>query len=372
MKPRVLFICPLPPPFGGLANNTQLLLRSELASRFGIDLLDTSRKIVRIRLHKRGIANLAHVIRCTVQLIRHLKSVRYGVVYLKSTSDVSFFREVLFMLVAKLAGVPTVLHFHANQLRYLFSGKSKLCNLVLSLCLLPADSVIYLSDSLREGFESILYFKRSRMEVLNNVVETHLFDGERAFTKTGREVLFVGRLTEEKGIWDLLHVISDMSTDYPDVTFTLAGVAESLEDEARIHAFCEERNIASQIRFLGQVEGEEKTRAFVSADLFVFPSYEEIFPNVLLEAMAAGLPVVSTRIFCIPEIVVDGEHGILIEPGDRGALRIALITLLKDDALRGHISSANYRRAREHYDVSVAADTLTCVFESVTARNGWG
>jgi len=273
------------------------------------------------------------------------------------------------MLVVKMLGVPTVLHFHANQLRYLFSGKSRFCNLVMSLCLLPADVVIYLSDSLRTGFESILYFRRSKMEVLNNVVETRLFDSEPC-SKTGKEVLFVGRLTKEKGIWDLLQVIAEMAEDYPSVTFVFGGVGESPEEEVRIRAFCEDHKLGSQTRFLGRIEGEEKTRAFLSADLFVFPSHEEIFPNVLLEAMAAGLPVVSTRIFCIPEIVVDGDNGLLIEPGDRAALRNALSVLLDDDALRSHVSRANHRRARDYFDVKIAEETLTRVFEGLCSNPG--
>jgi glycosyltransferase involved in cell wall biosynthesis len=359
MKERVLFVCPLPPPFGGLANNTRLLLNSRLSSLFDIDVLDTSRKIVRIKLHRRGLGNATHLLRLVVGLVICLRRGRHATVYMKSTSDISFFREAIFLVIAKAFGKRTVLHLHANQLRYLFSGRNLLCNLLFSVCLWPADHVIFLSDSLREGFSKMTYWRRSRFEVLNNVVETAAFAGNPDRGRgAGVQVLFVGRLTEEKGFWDILRVAPEILRRHADVRFVFGGVGESIVDEAEIRQYCRESGIEHRLVFLGRIDGAEKISTYLSSDVFLFPSREEIFPNSILEALASGLPIISTRIFCIPEMVEEGVNGFLIEPGDLKALKERLEALIADTTLRQEMRTRNRRRAVEKYDVQVAVRKL--------------
>ena len=92
--------------------------------------------------------------------------------------------------------------------------------------------------------------------------------------------------------------------------------------------------------------------------MFLFPSREEIFPNSILEALASGLPIISTRIFCIPEMVEEGVNGFLIEPGDLKALKERLEALIADTTLRQEMRTRNRRRAVEKYDVQVAVRKL--------------
>jgi len=270
------------------------------------------------------------------------------------------------LLIAKGFGNRTVLHFHGSPLRYFFSGKSRLCNMLLSLSLLPADTVLFLSENLMVGFAKSLVFKRSRLRVLNNVVVSNAFarDNSRANDLPVR-VLFVGRLTREKGLWDILELAPRLLSDFPNLEFVFCGVGESEEDEDEIKQYCREHGIEKATEWKGKVEGESKLDAFSSTDLFVFPSYEEIYPNVLLEAMAAGLPVISTNIFCIPEIITEGQNGFLIEPGDTVALEDRMRRLLSDETLRGAMSKNNTERANALYDVEVAVQTLTNEFSDL-------
>jgi glycosyltransferase involved in cell wall biosynthesis len=97
-------------------------------------------------------------------------------------------------------------------------------------------------------------------------------------------------------------------------------------------------------------DGDSLRRLFLEADLFVLPTLADCTPLAITEAMACGLPVVSTRLAAIPEQVVHGETGLLVPPGDPGALARAVGALLDDQAHRRDLGSAGRARAERFYD----------------------
>ena len=116
--------------------------------------------------------------------------------------------------------------------------------------------------------------------------------------------------------------------------------------------------LAAQVEFLGWVAGEAKQAQLAQADVFVLPSYNEGLPVSLLEAMAYGVPVISTRVGGIPELVRDGIDGFLIEPGDRAALEDRLRRLAEDARLRQTMGDAARADIARRFDVArMVADT---------------
>ncbi len=135
----------------------------------------------------------------------------------------------------------------------------------------------------------------------------------------GRAVLFVGRLSAPKGIYDLFDAIPYVIERHPEAHFVLVGVAESDAMEPVIRAEAERRGIAPCITFLGSLEGRNKAAAFVTSQMIVVPSWTEASPVVIPEAMAGGLPVIATAVGAIPDFVKDGENGFSIAPKDAPA-----------------------------------------------------
>ena len=132
----------------------------------------------------------------------------------------------------------------------------------------------------------------------------------------GKDILFVGRLAEVKGVPLLLEAFARLRPDHPDATLTIVGDGElrgALQAEAVAKGL-------DDVRFTGAIGQAEVAEAFAKSSLFVLPSYAEGVPVVLMEAMASGRPVVTTRITGVPELVEDGVSGVLIEPGDIDAL----------------------------------------------------
>jgi glycosyltransferase involved in cell wall biosynthesis len=180
-------------------------------------------------------------------------------------------------------------------------------------------------------------------------------------------ILFVGRLSKDKGAWDILEMARGLAASGARFRIDMVGIAETAEEEAALRERVREGGQAERVFFHGYQTGEAKARLFEEADVFLLPTYAEIFPNVLLEALAAGLPVVTTDVPVIPEMIQDEVHGHVCKPGDVAAFTRALLDLIGDPDKRRRMGRANRKEAETRYDVSVAVKTLGDLFDEVLA-----
>lgn len=196
-------------------------------------------------------------------------------------------------------------------------------------------------EAVARHYREWLRLPPSKLTVILNGVEPAA-KGERDREAARREleipeghpvIGFLGRLHPQKGVDLLLEAFSDVVIQYPRALLLIAGKGPMMEELA---AQAKERGLKERVRFLGECE---KPRRFLAAlDLLVLPSRWEGLPNVAIEAMAQGLPVVATGVGGTPELVVSGEAdhprpdetGILVAPGDVGELARAIMALLAD------------------------------------------
>jgi phosphatidylinositol alpha-mannosyltransferase len=182
------------------------------------------------------------------------------------------------------------------------------------------------------------------------------------YPRPGKAVLFLGRFDERrKGMDVLLRALPAVVAQFPDVQVLIVGRGdeEELSEEAG--------PLADHLRFLGLVDDDEKASALRSADVYCAPNLGgESFGIVLVEAMAAGTPVVASDLDAFRRVLRDGEAGRLVPIGDGDALAEALIEVLGDDALAArYVKAAN--TAVRRYDWSVVAQQIMRVYETVAA-----
>ncbi len=180
------------------------------------------------------------------------------------------------------------------------------------------------------------------------------------YPRTGGTVLFLGRFDEpRKGMAVLLAALPALVERFPDVEILVVGRGD--EDELRGDA----GDLAGHLRFLGQVSDAEKASALRSADVYCAPNTGgESFGIVLVEAMAAGTPVVASNLDAFRRVLADGEAGWLAPVEDSDALAEALIAVLGDAELRARYVKAG-TAAVHRYDWSVVADEIMMVYETV-------
>jgi len=180
------------------------------------------------------------------------------------------------------------------------------------------------------------------------------------YPRPGKTVLFLGRFDEpRKGMAVLLAALPALVEHFADIEILVVGRGD--EDELRGQA----GDLAGHLRFLGQVDDATKASALRSADVYCAPNTGgESFGIVLVEAMAAGTPVVASNLDAFRRVLDDGAAGLLVPIEDPGALAEAVVTVLTDDTLRaGNVAAAS--EAVRQYDWQVVADDITMVYETV-------
>ena len=199
--------------------------------------------------------------------------------------------------------------------------------------------------------------RRPRAEVVDEVRRDHRRGG-------GPLLVFVGRVVEEKGVEDVVEAVALLAPDLPDVSAVIAGTGQHVE---RVRARASRLGVADRVHLPGWVPPADVPSWFAAADVAVAPSrigpggWTEGQGLSIIEAMAAGRPVVSTTTGGIPETITDGETGILVPPADPAALAAAVRTLVASPARAADIG----RRASESVAARFSHEASVSRFESV-------
>jgi glycosyltransferase involved in cell wall biosynthesis len=183
-------------------------------------------------------------------------------------------------------------------------------------------------------------------------------------------VLYLGNLVREKGVFVILDAIPLVRARCPGAHFVFAGAWWSPKDGAEAEHLVQERNLSSCVEFTGRVAGDRKWEIVSQSDVLVFPTFfrYETFGLVLLEAMGAGLPVITTRRAAIPEIVEEGVNGLFVAEQNPGDLAEKIVTLANDPAFRARMAEANRQKYASFYTVEHYGQRMATVFDELLAR----
>lgn len=337
---------------GGVSAVVNIYRRAGLFGRFPIHYLAT---------HRDGSAfdKLSLFAKAWFSFVWLLLSRQVKLVHVHGASRASFWRKLSFLLLAYTFHVPVIFHLHGASFdKFYEKNCGTFGKWLVRLVLDRAAALVVLSEQWRTWIQKIS--SNRNVHVINNPIE--LVDTLANIDGANHTILCLGRLGKRKGTYDLLDAVARLVPRYPALTLMLGGDGELAEVGKR----AEELGIAGNVRILGWVSGGDKARLLEQASIYTLPSYAEGLPVSVLEAMSAGLPIVSTPVGGIPEAVGNGVEGLLVTPGDIDALASAFDQLLSDAALRKRIGDA----ARKKVESSFATTHVLPQLESLYRELG--
>jgi glycosyltransferase involved in cell wall biosynthesis len=322
---RFIYIaCPWTPVGGGMFKVADYLIQAQTSqsTHGGVELrpLDT-------RGGGHAATSLWVLTKALAKLVRGRLGGKLAGVHVNMAERLSLWRKSAILVTCRALGVPAVLHLHAAQLHHYYRAlPSVLQRLTRWVFSLP-ESVVVLGTAARTFVTEELGVPPQRVEiVINGVPEPVSAPHRRSAAPDMRKVLFLGNLSERKGVSDLLRALATPGFDTAKLQVCLAGGG----DVPAYQAMARILGVESFVQFEGWCDQARVAELLAQADVLVLPSYDEGLPLVILEALAHGVAVVCTPVGEIPSALSDGINALFVTPGDIEGIAQALQKLLAE------------------------------------------
>jgi len=362
-RPVVLLLGPHRAAVSGVSTHLNLLMDSSLAEDFelvhfqvGSEGRDESAITRWLRLAASPFALFATI------LFRHVSLVHINT----SLNTRAYWRDVAYLFIAKLLRARVVYQVHGGQLPHEFFAGRRLATGFLRWTLRLPDLVLLLAQVELDAYR--IFVPEQNLVRLPNGIDTRPYarvPTVRTRAEHPLRLVYIGHLNREKGLYEALQGLRLACELGVDARLMVAGRGP---EEGRLRRYAQALGIAARAAFIGPVFGDEKVKLLSTADLMILPSYAEGLPYALLEAMAAGIPVIATPVGAIPDVVTHGTHGHLVAPRDGRAIAQALVNVNGDREALSWMSRACRRRIRAAYSIDRVAGEFSLLYAELSGR----
>jgi glycosyltransferase involved in cell wall biosynthesis len=370
---RLLFVGAFPPRgrqvFGGNVTACRILLKSSFSNRLELDLLDSTQ--ISNPPPSLGVRFLGAV-RRSIAFVGRVERDRYHVVLLFVSAGASVAEKGAMAWYARLRGVPAVLFPRGGAL--IDACRRSRLQRIWTRFAFGGAAVIFCQGERWQKFavETLGRSPASAPVIPNWTATPDLLTlGHRRRKREADRpprLLYLGWLEKAKGIGELLEACR-LLAPYHAFHLTIAGEGH-YSDTAR--ETVRSNGLSERVVFAGWLDESAVRHYLASHDILVLPSWFEGLPNAMIEAMAAGLAVVTTPVGSIPDYVTHEEHALLVEPRDSRALAGALARLIADPQLRNHIAETGREMASRRFSVGNAVDLMIDQFRALARERQHG
>lgn len=353
---RVLLISPLGGVVGGIAMWTKHIV-SHMAtlSDVNITLCDFSRKIAGLTISnpiKKWLSAAYDYIWLTHNAIQKVKNFNGDVVHICTSASFLLIKDILILQAAKKKGLRTCIHFHFGRIPQLANKHGWEWKLLLKVISIADTAIVMdkMSFSTLEdnGYQNVVLIPNPISEEVKQIVDNTIAK------RIDRRLLFAGHCISTKGVFELVRACKTI----PNIRLRMIG---AISDNMRKELTEIAGNGNEWLEIKGQVSFKETIREMKSCDVFVLPTYTEGFPNVILESMACGCPIIASSVGAIPEMLEEEEgrhYGILIDPQNEMNLKTAIHTLLSNDNLKVECGNNARKRVYARYNIQTVSNQL--------------
>lgn len=282
-------------------------------------------------------------------------------------THISFLEKAIMHLVAKLFGIYTIIFPRANIFIY-WCKNNLLKLLIVKKLLVNINKVICQGEEMKSFFVKDVRLPENRVCIIKNWTLTPQIQklGKKKlnqFKIHNKKFLFIGWLIKEKGIFELIDAFIEFKKKYHSAELFIAGDGEEYNSLKKI--IQNNHYIYDSCKLLGWVGNEKKLWLLDKCDTFILPSYSEGFPNVLVEALGAGLSVISTEVGAIKSQLNSKEHFFPISVKDSKNLYSVMKDLVENPILHKKMISNGFKKASKSFSLNNAINELTQIIENI-------
>ncbi|MBF0510118.1 MAG: glycosyltransferase family 4 protein [Deltaproteobacteria bacterium] len=356
---KLIMAGPYPPPDNGMSLAFKMLFDGlERLGEFDLHLVNLASKDPTRRDEGFSFGRLAEVAGILFSFLRALVRVRPALVYITiSQSKLGFLKDALMINLARLAGAAVVVHLHGGNFKGLYLRLSSLSRSLVKRTLARCRFFIVLSRDLAGNFDFVPRWKAGIRVVPNSLpAAVSSYGLEARVISRPFNLLFLSPMMLEKGYLDVLEATAILKQrGYAWVQAYFAGnfllahdhYAGPAEMQAEFQSKIVAWGLSDQARYVGFVSGRDKSALFENSHLFILPTYHvnEGQPLSIIEAMAMGLPVITTNYRGITALIKDGENGFFVPPKSPAAIADRVVQLLNHPDRYTQISRCNIQAA---------------------------
>lgn len=259
-----------------------------------------------------------------LSILKSLMNPNKKIAHIHMASRFSFYRKSLIIIILKTFKIPILIHLHGAQFHLFYDSLNPIMKRYLKWIFSLSDKTILLSYSWQKWFQKTI--NTSDSTVVYNGVNDYYNASALPLDQRNNVVLFLGRLGERKGIYDLLKAFKIVMDTIPDAVLKIGGDGEI----EKCKKFAIDFNIEKNVEFLGWVGEEQKYRLINESKVYILPSYNEGLPMGILEAMSAGIVVIASDVGGIPEAIENDTNGIIIKAGNVQQIAERIIDILQN------------------------------------------
>ena len=337
---KILVLAPTPPPYHGSNYMVWLWLHSAIAEEFDVKhiRIQFSQNIEGLQRFtpKKGLLFAKYFLQLVARCISYRPDYVLMVpAFAKNPFIVTYFYAFVSRIILRRK---IILWVHSNNVRQSYDRGNILLRRWTRNIFALSSLVVPVADSLAKSNYNF-FSSPDKLRTIHNGIPVEV--SERATATEGIQVTFLSNMDVNKG-WKLLYDAAELlCRDIREVRFAFYGSSTNNSPEREIIQQFESSPYKDRIRYFGPIYGKAKATVLSETDIFCFPSFNEAFPLVNLEALAYGLPIVATDVGGIPEEVIDGKGGFLIEQGRLSGLVESLRKLITDGELRKQMGEFN-------------------------------
>lgn len=349
---NILYISSSPQVKGGISTVINGYLDSILPRHHNIYLVTS---------HVDGpkIVKLTTAILGLVKTFFHLLVKNIDIVHIHGSDIISSKRKYVYFKLVRNFDCKIIYHFHGASFLDQYPTASDEWKKRIKALFQEPDLIICLSESWKRAITEFAPY--SNIEVIPNAVRLPEIDHLKKNTGNSVQLTFLGLIGERKGVFDLLIVVERLIEDGYDINLQIGGNGEV----DRLLNEIDLLGIGHRVQYLGWICEKERDLLLRKTDVFILPSYAEGMPMSILEAMSYSIPVISTFVGGIPELMSDDESGFLITPGDIDALYQRLASLVQNEKLRNEFGHKARLIVKSKHNIDLVLQKIDSIYNTL-------